>query len=46
MNPDLVDFQASFEDVFRAELYTEIATLASLIDYEDVNIPKLQPLRR
>jgi hypothetical protein len=46
MNPDLVDFHASFEDVFRAEFYTEIAALASLIDYEDVDVPKLQPLRR
>jgi hypothetical protein len=46
VNPNLVDFAAKLEDVSRAELYTEIAALASLIDYEDVDIPELQPLRR
>jgi len=39
MNTDLVDFLARFEDISRAELYAKVATLATLINYENVGVP-------
>jgi hypothetical protein len=46
MNADLVDFLARFEDISGTELYAEVATLATLINYENVRVPELQTLRR
>jgi len=46
MNPDLVDFLAPLENVSWAELYAEVASFASVVDYKNVRISKLQSLRR
>ena len=46
MNADLVDLPAGFENVTGTELYAKAAAFASVVNYENVGVPKLQSLRR